>query len=155
VSTAYLDLADLLIIAEAVLDEPAEKLLLVSRLGLAESAAHAPAASFGGVDFYADLGLKAAVLCAHLVKNHPFPDGNKRVAFLAMIEFVERNGYAWEPPPGDEDGEVSAQVILDLAAAPLTDARVDGLATWIRARAAIPAPDVDRSQASEAQDHRP
>jgi death on curing protein len=97
VSIVYLDLADLLIIAEAVLDVPAEKLALVAQLPLAESAAHAPAASFEGVDFYPDPAVKAAVLCAHLVKNHPFPDGNKRVGFLAMIEFVERNGFSWEP----------------------------------------------------------
>lgn len=136
-SVAYLDLVDLLLIAEAVLDVPAEKLARMNRLPLAESAAHAPAASFSGVDFYPDLATKAAVLCAHLVKNHPFPDGNKRVGFLAMIEFVERDGYSWEPPPGDEDGEVSAQIILDLAAAPLTDARIDELARWIRERAGI------------------
>lgn len=134
----YLDLADVLLIAEAILDTPAEKLTFVSRLDLAESAVHAPEASFGGVEFYPDLPLKAAVLCAHLVKNHPFADGNKRVAFLAMIEFVERNGYSWTPPPGDDDGEVSAQMILDIAAGELDDATLDRLAEWIRGCAAIP-----------------
>lgn len=133
----YLDLADLLIIAEAVLDIPAETLELSSRLHLAESAVHAPVASFDGVDFYPDLATKAAVLCAHLVKNHPFPDGNKRVAFLAMLQFVKSNGYGWSPPPGDEDGEVSAKVILDLAAGPLNDGVVARLADWIRECAGI------------------
>jgi prophage maintenance system killer protein len=28
----------------------------------------------------------------HLAKNHPLPDGNKRAAYLAMIEFLARNG---------------------------------------------------------------
>jgi death-on-curing protein len=32
------------------------------------------------------------VLVVHLTKNHPLPDGNKRAAFLAMIEFLARNG---------------------------------------------------------------
>jgi len=26
------------------------------------------------------------------VKNHPPPDGNKRCAFMATVEYVERNG---------------------------------------------------------------
>lgn len=98
---------------------------------------HAPAASFGGVDFYPDLASKAAVLCIHLVKNHPFPDGNKRVAFLAMIEFVERNGYEWTPPLGDEDGEVSAQMIIDVAAGPVNDRVIGELAQWVRGCAGI------------------
>jgi death-on-curing protein len=37
----------------------------------------------------------------HVVKNQPLPDGNKRCAFLATIEFVERNGRTWHPAPGD------------------------------------------------------
>jgi death on curing protein len=41
------------------------------------------------------------VLCWHLVKNHPLPDGNKRCAFLATVEFVERNGRTWIAAPGD------------------------------------------------------
>jgi death on curing protein len=137
VTLSYLDLADLLIIAEAVLEIPAEKLAYTSRLSLAESAVHAPAASFGGLDFYPDMASKAAVLCVHLVKNHPFSDGNKRVAFLAMIEFVERNGHGWTPPPGDEDGEVSAQKIIDIAAGPVNDHVIDRLAQWIRECAQI------------------
>jgi death-on-curing protein len=138
VTISHLDLVDLLLIAEAVLEIPAEKLAEVSRLGLAESAAHAPRASFGGVEFYPELPIQAAVLCAHLAKNHPFPDGNKRVAFLAMIEFVERNGYPWTPPPGDEDGEVSAELILDVAANTLNDQMIRRLAEWIQECARIP-----------------
>ncbi len=43
------------------------------------------------------------MLCWHLVKNHPLPDGNKRRAFLATVEFVERNGRTWIPAPGGPD----------------------------------------------------
>ena len=32
------------------------------------------------------------MLVVHLAKNHPLPDGNKRAAYLAMIEFLARNG---------------------------------------------------------------
>ena len=47
----------------------------VADLGLAESALHAPAATFGAVEFYPDLITKARVLVVHLTKNHPLPDG--------------------------------------------------------------------------------
>jgi Fic/DOC family len=49
---------------------------------LAESALHAPFASFGGTDAYPTLVEQAAVLLQHLAKNHPLPDANKRAAFL-------------------------------------------------------------------------
>ena len=133
-NAAYIDLADFLAIAELVLGEPADGLARVSRLELAESALHAPAASFGDVEFYPDLVTKAAVLCTRIVKNHPLPDGNKRVGFVCMIEFCLRNGLTWTPPPGDEDGEASAQVILDLAAGPGDEQAVADLADWIRGR---------------------
>ena len=50
----YLDLADFLLIAEAVLQTPAEDLARITRIDLAESALHAPAATFGSVEFYPD-----------------------------------------------------------------------------------------------------
>ncbi len=101
--TAYLDLADYLLIAERVLGPPAEAIANFNRIGLAESALAAPQAGFGDVEAYPDFATKAAVLCWHLVKNHPLPDGNKRCAFLATVEFVERNRRAWVPAPGDPD----------------------------------------------------
>ena len=135
-SVDYLDLADFLAISEIVLGQPAEDIAFVSRLELAESALHAPSASFGGVEFYPDLVTKAAVLCTRIVKNHPLPDGNKRVGFVSMIEFCLRNGLTWTPPPGDEDGEASARVILELAAGSGDEDAVGALAEWIRERTA-------------------
>ena len=67
-NVAYLDLADFLAISELVLGNPAAEIVRVSRLELAESALHAPAASFGGIEFYPDLAIKAAVLCTRLVR---------------------------------------------------------------------------------------
>lgn len=133
-TVAYLDLADFLAISELVLNQPADDIARISRLELAESALHAPAASFGGVEFYPDLATKAAVLCTRIVKNHPLLDGNKRVGFVCMIEFCLRNGLTWTPPPGDDDGEASAQVILELAAGPGDEAAVAALRDWIRDR---------------------
>ena len=100
--TEYLDLADYLLIAEAVLGVPAEKIACWPGVGLADSALHAPAAGFGGVELYPDVIDKAAVLCVRLARNHPLPDGNKRVAYLAMLEFLARNRVDWQPPSVDE-----------------------------------------------------
>jgi death on curing protein len=127
--TAYLELADYLLIAEAVLGLPAEVIANFNRIGLAASALAAPQAGFGGVEAYPDFATKAAVLCWHLVKNHPLPDGNKRCAFLATIEFVERNGRAWRPAPGDPDE--TDRVIRAVAAGEMSQA---ALVEWIAAR---------------------
>jgi hypothetical protein len=64
VAFAYLDLGDYLLIAEAVLAIPAEVLARSDRvIGLAESALAAPAATFGGEEFFSEIAQKAAVLC--------------------------------------------------------------------------------------------
>ena len=88
--TENLDLADYLLIAEAVTGVPAETLARLPRLDLAESALHAPQAEFGGVEFHPDFVMKAAVLCSRLLKNHPMPDGDKRAAWVSLQEFSRR-----------------------------------------------------------------
>ena len=72
--TVYLELADYLLIAEAILGLPAEFIADFNRIRLADSALAAPRAGFGGVEAYPDFATKAAVLCWHLVKNHPLPE---------------------------------------------------------------------------------
>jgi prophage maintenance system killer protein len=138
-----LELADFLLIAEAVLAIPAKRVAESSSLHLADSALHAPLACFGGEDFYPDFATKAAVLCAHLVKNHPLEDGNAPVALVATIEFCLRNGHPWTAPPDDEDGAATAERILSLAAAPLTQSAIKDMAAWIGERTGLevdPAP---------------
>jgi death on curing protein len=126
---AYLEFADYLLIAESVLGLPAEAIANFDRIGLAQSALAAPQAGFGGVEAYPDFETKAAVLCWHLVKNHPLPDGNKRCAFLATVEFIERNGRTWVPAPGDPDK--TDQVIRGVASSELSQA---DFRAWIAAR---------------------
>ena len=55
--------------------------------GALESAVAQPEASFGGEDLYPSLASKAAALGHSLIQNHPFVDGNKRVAHAAMEVF--------------------------------------------------------------------
>lgn len=104
----YLGLGDLLVIASLELRIEAEVLAKASNLVVADSALNAPAAAFGGEEFYPDLATKVAVLGYRLIRNHPLPDGNKRVGLLAMIEFAERNGRRWKPL--DEDDTVDTMV---------------------------------------------
>ena len=59
---------------------------------LLESAAAAPAAGFGETYFHDNLFLMAAAYLFHIVKNHPFVDGNKRVGAVAARVFLKLNG---------------------------------------------------------------
>lgn len=128
----YLGLADFLLIAEAVLDVPAEVLALSTDLNLADSALHAPAASFGGHELYRTFPEKAAVLCARLCNNHPLLDGNKRVAYEALREFVARNELAWTDPVDDgPDGDETVKIMWGLAAGIVTEPE---LTAWIAER---------------------
>jgi death-on-curing protein len=60
----------------------------VRDFGLLESALYRPQTGH-----YADLAEMAAALFESLVMNHPFVDGNKRVAFFATDIFLRLNGY--------------------------------------------------------------
>jgi death-on-curing protein len=62
-------------------------------LGLLESAAARPQATYGGQDLYPNLFSRAAALMDSLVHNHPFVDGNKRTGITAAALFLVRNGY--------------------------------------------------------------
>jgi prophage maintenance system killer protein len=50
------------------------------------------------------------VLIEHLARNHPLPDGNKRVSFALMILFLERNGQRWGDPDHDRDVHMVEQI---------------------------------------------
>lgn len=70
-------------------------------IALLESALNQPKASFGGRDLYMGTVTKAVVLCEAIIRNHPFTDGNKRVGVLAMLRFLEINGYDTSGIPDD------------------------------------------------------
>lgn len=120
-----LDLADYLLIAETVLGVPAEEIARWPGIGLAESALHAPAAGFESVELHPDVIDKVAVLCVRLARNHPLPDGNKRVAYLAMLESLARNEVEWAPPSTKE----AVAMIESVAAGTTSESE---LADWLR-----------------------
>ena len=84
----YPDLIDYLSVAAEVTALGGDTLSRVTNLDLADSALHAPAAGWGGEDFYPDFIDKAAVLLVRLAKNHPLPDGNKRAAWVTLRLFT-------------------------------------------------------------------
>ncbi len=65
----------------------------------------------------------AAAVCAGIVKNHPFVDGNKRAGALAAAAYLDLNGYDFRPP----EVEV-VTMIMGLAAGEIDE---DTLAQWI------------------------
>ncbi|MFM2147945.1 MAG: hypothetical protein RLZZ187_251 [Pseudomonadota bacterium] len=90
--------------------------------GLLESALARPRNAWGyGVT---DLCALAASLGHGIARNHPFVDGNKRTAFVAVETFLILNGV--ELVAGDADCVVA---MLDLAAGEMTE---DEFAAWLR-----------------------
>ncbi|HZV72358.1 MAG TPA: Fic family protein [Conexibacter sp.] len=121
-----IELEDFLLLAEAVTGLDAAALAdaphVVAR---AESALAAPFAEFDGIEFYEGLAIKAAVLCSRLLRNHPLPDGNKRVAYLSMIELIRRNGHEWAPIAADRE---RSAMVERLAAREIEEG---DFATWL------------------------
>jgi death-on-curing protein len=72
-------------------------------IALLESAAAAPQATFGGKSTFSDTVEVVAAYLYYLCGNHPFVDGNKRVALGACLVFLELNGYT--PSADSEDWE--------------------------------------------------
>jgi death-on-curing protein len=59
--------------------------------GLLQSAIAMPAATFGGQFLHGDVCEMAAAYLFHIVQNHPFFDGNKRVGAVAAYVFLALN----------------------------------------------------------------
>lgn len=94
--------------------------------GALERALARPAATFGGEDLYPDIADKAAALTHSLALNHPFVDGNKRVAAFAAIVFVESNGHEFLATPDE-----LVKTMLAVAEGKMA---VEALAIWFRQR---------------------
>ncbi len=127
-----LEFTDLVLIAEALLGETAEHLARVILIPSAESALAAPFASFGGVDFYEDPAERAAICCSRIIRNHPLPDGNKRLGYECMREMLERSGIPW-PRPSEDVDEISS-TIEGLAARTISERE---FVSWVRRRTQI------------------
>ena len=72
----------------------------------------------------ADVASLAAAYAFGLVKNHPYGDGNKRIGFLALVTFLDINGFDFEASEADV-----VVTILRLAAGRMSE---DELTQWVR-----------------------
>jgi death on curing protein len=72
-----------------------------------------------------DIAALAAAYCYGLAKNHPFIDGNKRAAFLAVGLFMALNGQRLIVSQAE-----ATATVLALAASEITEA---AFAAWLRA----------------------
>ena len=91
-SVAFLTVEDVLEVHRRVIEEFGGDLGLRDR-GLLESAIAMPRSTFGGQELHANLAEKAAAYFFHLCANHPFVDGNKRVAVAAAELFLLINRH--------------------------------------------------------------
>jgi len=118
----YLTLSEVIPLHRAIL-EATGGASGIRDLGALESALAQPRATFGGVDLHASLPAKAAALGFSLAMNHPFLDGNKRIAHASMETFLMLNGHEIVAPVDEQE-----RVMLDLAAGGLTR---DDLQAWL------------------------
>jgi death on curing protein len=71
-----------------------------------------------------DIAALAAAYAFGLARNHAFVDGNKRIAFHAMMVFLRGNGIEFSPDPAH-----ATEIILSLAAGEVSE---ESLTRWIR-----------------------
>ena len=89
----YLSPADLIAIHELLLsDFGGMRGITEAGFGRLEAAAATPRASMFGEEIYAGIAQKSAALCLAIVRAHPFSDGNKRVALVALGTALALNG---------------------------------------------------------------
>ncbi|MFD5202300.1 type II toxin-antitoxin system death-on-curing family toxin [Streptomyces sp. NPDC058375] len=99
----------------------------VRDLGLLSSAVHRPQSQMFGVEAYTDLFQKAAGLLQSLAVNHPLVDGNKRMAWMSTVVFLDINGTDMVEVDQDE----AYKLVIEVAMGSLED--VDQIAGRLRA----------------------
>lgn len=87
----------------------------VRDMGLLQSALAQPEASFAGAWLHPDIFMMASAYAFHICSNHPFFDGNKRVALASALVFLAMNGVDIADPK-----QKLLQVMLNMAQGKLT-----------------------------------
>jgi death-on-curing protein len=122
----YLTAAELLIVHQALI-ERFGGMAGITEAGFArlEAAAATPRQSAFGVDLYPELADKAGALAFAIVRGHPFSDGNKRVAVVALDLILSLNGARLE---------ASNDEVYTLAMAAADHMDRDELIAWVRSK---------------------
>lgn len=92
--------------------------------GALGSALAQPEMTFGGEDLYPTLIEKASAPAYSICMNHPFVDGNKRVAHAAMEIFLVLNGFEMNGSVDEQEKQ-----FLDLASGNVSR---EELANWLQ-----------------------
>lgn len=112
---------------QEVIDMHAEQLSMfggpegIRDLGMLESALARPVNRWHYGE--TDMAALAAAYAFGLARNHPFVDGNKRIAFHALMVFLRNNGIFFRPVPAH-----ATAIMLALAAGEVSE---EGLTRWI------------------------
>ncbi len=89
---------------------------------------------------YPTASMAAAALLHSLIHNHPFHNGNKRTALVAMLVFLDKNNWSLRVESDDELFEFVISVgrhtlvVRETASAGLPDAEVAVVANWLQRR---------------------
>jgi death-on-curing protein len=118
----YLSLGEIVGLHQLLLDQTGGA-AGIRDLGGLESALAQARATFDGTDLHPTIIQKAAALAFSLALNHPFVDGNKRVAHAAMEVFLLMN--RWELVGTVDEQE---RLMLDLADGQITR---EQLTAWL------------------------
>jgi death-on-curing protein len=110
----YLTVQEVLDLAELACGEQE---VAVRDLGLLSSAVHRPQSQMFGVEAYTDLFEKAAALLQSLAVNHPLVDGNKRMAWMSTVVFLDFNGADM----ADIDQDEAYKLVIEVASGDLED----------------------------------
>lgn len=103
-SIEYLDLEDLLGLVRSLAVGP------VRDVGLLDAAAGRASSSAFGQDAYPSVALKGAALLHSIARSHPLVDGNKRLAWLATVVFLDINDHAV-----DLTDDEAFELVMDVA----------------------------------------
>ncbi|MBU3863769.1 type II toxin-antitoxin system death-on-curing family toxin [Streptomyces sp. 4503] len=91
--------------------------IAVRDLGLLSSAVHRPQSQMFGIEAYTDHFEKAAALLQSLAVNHPLVDGNKRMAWMCTVVFLDLNGTEML----DVDQDEAYKLVVGVAAGAIED----------------------------------
>lgn len=118
----YLSLGEIVDLHQELLDQTGGA-TGIRDLGGLESALAQPRATFDGSDLHPTVVHKAAALGFSLTLNHPFVDGNKRVAHAAIEVFLLLNGRELVGTVDEQE-----RLMLDLADGQITR---EELTAWL------------------------
>ncbi|MFF3400995.1 type II toxin-antitoxin system death-on-curing family toxin [Streptomyces sp. NPDC002659] len=110
----YLTVQEVLDLAELACEG---QRVAVRDLGLLSSAVHRPQSQMFGIEAYTDLFEKAAALLQSLAVNRPLVDGNKRMAWMSTVVFLDFNGTEMV----DVDQDEAYKLVIEVAMGSLED----------------------------------